>query len=238
MKLQGIRDLVLIRHGESLRNISECKGSFYQNNADRESVGILQDRLIPLTPKGHQQAREAGVGLKAEFGIPDTLIHSGFLRTLETTAGILQAYSDEGLAGLKILENHLVRERNSGYLMNCTEKEVQDRFYWWQDYWRTSDKFSVTPIGGESIASMTEGRILAFLKMLESDSNKKGGNTIFVVSHGRAILGMRYLLEDWSYERIIYALDNENPPNCSATHYRFDAFGKPQLQYANKKFNQ
>lgn len=238
MILQGIKDLIFIRHGESLRNISECKGSFYQNDADRETVGISQDRLIPLTEKGRQQAIDAGRGLKSEFGIPDMLIHSGFLRTMETTAGILTAYSAEELEKLKVLENHLIRERNPGYLMNCTEMEVRQRFYWWLEYWKTTDKFSVIPIGGESIASMTEGRLLAFLKALEASSNKKGGKRIFIVSHGRAILGMRYLLENWSYERIISALDNENPPNCSATHYQFDAFGRPHLQYANKQFTQ
>lgn len=237
MKLQGIRNLVLIRHGESLRNISECKGSFYQNDADRERVGVLQDRLVPLTEKGHQQAKATGLGLKSEFGLPDMLIHSGFLRTQETTAGILGAYMSEGLVSLRIWENHLVRERNPGYLMNWTEMEVRDRVYWWLEYWRTADKFTVVPMGGESIAGMTEGRLLTFLKILESNSNKKGGNTIFVVSHGRAILGMRYILEDWGYDRIISALDNENPPNCSATHYLFDAFGNPHLQYANKKFS-
>ena len=85
MILQGIRDLVLIRHGESKRNILESKSAFYQSNEDRESIGILQDRLTPLTKKGHGQARKAGRGLKRKFRIPDLLFHSGFLRTIETT---------------------------------------------------------------------------------------------------------------------------------------------------------
>lgn len=236
MILQGIRDLVLIRHGESKRNVMESKGSFYQNKEDRESIGIFQDRLTPLTKKGNGQAQKAGKGLKRKFRIPDLLFHSGFLRTIETTNGILKAYSEKELVKFKVRENHLIRERNPGYLMNYIEAEVQEMFSWWRDYWRTADKFSVIPIGGESIASMAEGRLTSFLKSLEEVSYKKRGSKIFVVSHGRAILGMRYLLEDWSYEKIIFALDNENPPNCSATYYKFDAFGKPHLQFANKVF--
>ena len=236
MILQGIRDLIFIRHGESKRNLSENKGPFYKNNADREAVGILQDRLMPLTKKGHQQARNAGRALKRKFGEPDLVFYSGFLRTHETVNGIIKAYSYEEWLQIKIMENHLIRERNPGYLMNYTETEIQEMFPWWRDYWYTVDKFSVIPFGGESIASMAEGRLLTFLKSLEEVSRKKGGSKIFVVSHGRAILGMRYLLEDWSYERIISALSNENPPNCSATHYKFDAFGNPHLQFANHIF--
>ena len=176
MILRGISDLVLIRHGESIRNISECKGSFYQNDADRETVGVLQDRLIPLTEKGRQQAIAAGLGLKDNFGIPDTVIHSGFMRTQQTAKGILQAYSKDEFARIEIEENHLIRERNPGCLMNWTEAEVNERLPWWNDYWRTADKFSVVPFGGESIAAMIEGRLMFFMKSLEKTSFKKGGN--------------------------------------------------------------
>ncbi len=234
MVLRGVRDLILIRHGESIRNISESKGPFYQSNEAREAVGVLQDRLFPLTKNGHRQARNAGRGLKSQFGIPDLVIHSGFARTVETTDGILKAYSGKERAKFQVLENHLIRERNSGYLMNYTEKEVREMFPWWGDYWHYADKFLVIPMGGESMISMAEGRSTAFLKLLEADSYKKGGNKIFVVSHGRAILGLRYLLEDWSYGRANYALANENPPNCSATYYRFGAYGHPHLQFANR----
>lgn len=235
MILQGIRDLVLIRHGESLRN-KESKGAFYKDEAERASVGFLQDWLVPMTKDGHRQARNAGKGLKRKFGTPDAVFHSGFVRTKETATGILNAYSLAEWRQIDIEENNLVRERNPGYLMNYTEKEVREIFFWWQEYWNTADRFSVIPHGGESIASMTDGRLLTFLKSLEDACHKKGGNTVFVVSHGRAIQGLRYLLEDWSYERVnqVLADHGEVPPNCSATHYEFDAYGKPHLQFANR----
>ncbi len=89
--------------------------------------------------------------------------------------------------------------------------------------------------------SMAEGRLTDFLKSLEEisieNSTENTGHRnskIFVVSHGRAILGLRYLLEGWSYGRANYALADENPPNCSVTHYQFGAFGHPHLQFANR----
>src|SRR3989338_6012126 len=132
MILQGIRDLALIRHGESKRNALENKSPFYQNNEERESIGILQDWLIPVTKNGQRQAKNVGRALKRKFGIPDLLFHSGFLRTIETTNGILEAYSKKESVKFKIAENHLIRERNPGYLMNYTEKELQEMFYWWR----------------------------------------------------------------------------------------------------------
>lgn len=237
MILQGIHDLVLIRHGESVKNIAEKFGPYYKNNEERKQVGIAQDRLMPLSENGFWQARKAGRSLKKLFGAPDFLFHSGFLRTKQTTSGILKAYSEKELLKTKIQESHLIRERNPGYLWNFTEAEVREIFPWWQNYLRCADPFLTALIGGESMVSICEGRLLTFLKSLENISYQKGGNKIFVVSHGRAILGMRYLLEDWGYERINQALVEENPPNCSATYYKIDAFGKPHLQFANKVFS-
>src|SRR3989344_6490946 len=93
MILQGVRDLVLIRHGKSVRNIAEKSGPFFKNDDARKKFGAVRDRLIPLTQKGIRQARKVGGGLKRKFGIHDLLFHSGFLRTIETTDGILMAYS-------------------------------------------------------------------------------------------------------------------------------------------------
>ncbi len=150
MIVRGVRDLILIRHGESIRNNSEGKGPFYKNNEEREAVGVRQDRLFPLTKTGRHQARNAGRGLKSQFGVPDMLFHSGFVRTAETTDGILKAYSGKERAEFRVLENHLIRERNSGYLMNYTDKEVPEMFSWWGDYWYYADKFLTIPMGGEA----------------------------------------------------------------------------------------
>ena len=236
MILQGVRDLVVIRHGKSVRNIAEKSGPFFKNDDARKKFGAVRDRLIPLTQKGIRQARKVGGGLKRKFGIPDLLFHSGFLRTIETTDGILMAYSKKESAKFKVLEKHLIRERNSGYFIDFTEKEVREFFPWWNSYWHNHDRFLTAPFGGEDFISMAEGRLLTFLKSLETISYKKGGKKIFVVSHGRAILGLRYLLEDWSYKRMNRALARENPPNCSVTYYKFDACGRPHLQFANRIF--
>ena len=234
MKLQNVSTLVLIRHGESVRNIAEKSGPFFENYEARKKFGRVRDRLIPLTSNGVGQARKAGRGLKRLFGVPDWLFHSGFVRTRQTTDGILSAYSKKELLRTRIRENRLIRERDAGYFSDFTQKEIQELFPWWNNYWHNHDRFLTVPFGGESIVSVCEGRLLTFLKLLEDFSYKKGGKKIFLVSHGRAILGMRYLLEDWSYEKMNDALANENLLNCSVTYYLFDPYGRPHLQFANR----
>lgn len=230
VRLLNIGRLVFIRHGESTRNVAEG-GFCFEDNRQREAVGILQDRLYPLTPKGREQARAVGKGLNKVFGSPTCMIHSGFVRTKETTARILESYD----CGIPVIENPLVRERNAGYLGNMTMAEVMQNVPWAHEAWLIGDSFTILPLGGESLASMCEGRLLHFLQQLDNHFSGHSNATIFVVSHGRAILGLRYLLEGWSHDRINSALKNENPPNCSVTYYEFSRMGDPILKSANWK---
>lgn len=238
MKLQKVERLFLIRHGESKKNIAEQGGPFYQNNEQRERVGVLQDRLIPLTKNGLRQARMLGKKFKKNFGVPHYLFHSGYERTKQTAAGFLEAYTDSELQRMEVAENHKLRERNPGHLANFTFAEVMEYFPWMGSAWDVADPFTVVPLCGESIASMCEGRIRIFLEELEENlPGTSDRHTVTLVSHGRAILAMRYLLEGWAYDEIVHALRHENPPNCSVTHYKMDLLGNPALQFANKVFH-
>lgn len=238
VKLLNIGRLVLIRHGETPKNKEESGGFCYKDNQARERVGILQDRLHILTPEGHKQARIVGRGLKKHFGVPTCLIHSGFVRAKQTTEEILDVYGKKSAGGFPVIENPLVRERNSGYLSNMTDAEAMQNVSWAYDAWRIGDPFTIVPLGGESLASMCEGRLLHFLQQLDNHFSGYSNATIFVVSHGRTMLGLRYLLEGWTHDRINSALapkSLENPPNCSVTYYEFSRMGDPILKSANWK---
>mgnify|MGYP001577346076 FL=1 len=235
MRIRNIRKLVLIRHGQSLRNVFMRDFCFPGNKA-RESVGNMQDRLCSLTGRGENQARIAGLRLKKLFGVPAGIIHSGFTRAEHTANGILSAYNMQDRERIAFSENNLIRERNSGYLGNMTFEEVREYFPWSHDAWLFSDPFTHIPPGGESIADICEGRVRIFLDRLDGDFSGFTDPTVFVVSHGRTVQSIRYLLEGWNHNRMNYSLKNEIPPNCSATVYEFSGAGRPDLKYANRKF--
>ena len=235
VRLRNIRRLVLIRHGQSMRNVFMEAFCFTDNKA-RESIGVLQDRLCPLTKKGLKQAKTAGLRLKKLFGAPNGIIHSGFSRAGQTACEILSAYKSEDGRGISISENNLIRERNSGYLSNMTFAEVREYFPWAHEAWLFSDPFTYIPPGGESIASMCEGRLSVFLNELDDLFLGTSDPTVFVVSHGRTIQGLRYLLEGWSHNLMNHSMKNEVPPNCSVTLYEFSKLGYPIFKYANRIF--
>ncbi len=235
IRLHNIRRLVLVRHGQSLRNKLMDKFCFADEKS-REAVGPLQDRLCPLTEKGRKQAAAAGRRLKDIFGVPSDIIHSGFLRAEQTAKAIAGAYAADENNKFAFREDNLLRERNSGYLSDMTHAEIGRYFPWANQAWKYSDPFTYIPPGGESIASMCEGRLLLFLRQLDEHFLGQVGPTVFTVSHGRTVQGLRYLLEGWDHSRMNHSLKHEVPSNCSATLYEFSRLGQPILKYANRTF--
>src|SRR6185436_19968020 len=84
--------LVLVRHGQSRRNVAPKKNRFFLDDEARKSIKGLPDHRVPLTEVGRRQAHAAGIGIRAKFGAFDDVIHSGYTRTVETTDAILEAY--------------------------------------------------------------------------------------------------------------------------------------------------
>ncbi len=205
--------LVLVRHGETPRN--KHKASLYF--ADEAERSILPDVSyvdMPLTGEGRRQAEATGAALRARFGVPDCMYHSGFRRTVETATGILSAYDAPERARIRIQENTFVRERDSGYTYNMTTEEAERAFPWLPDYWRTHGSFYARPPGGESFADVVR-RVYLFLDMLFRDCEAR---TVFVVTHAGTKRCFRYLLERWSHEEMEASQGTEN---CGVTVYGY-----------------
>ena len=77
--------LVLVRHGQSQRNIAKRRNRFFLDDEARRPTSGIPDHLIGLTELGHRQARETGVALHERFGAFDQIYHSGYRRAVETT---------------------------------------------------------------------------------------------------------------------------------------------------------
>lgn len=218
--------LVIVRHGESIRNAVEkdypegAAHAYFHTEADRQKVGVLKDRWIPLSEEGWRQARETGKKLRESFGVFDWVVHSNYLRAEQTAKAILEAYGGTEQNQQAVMISHLIRERDAGFIHNMTREEVQKHFPWFDKYWQSEEMLFKVPPGGESVAQMCSGRLVLFLNELNRMLQSRNGGKVLLVSHGRTILGMRSLLEQWDYGKVNEKL-GEHPPNCGVTYYRW-----------------
>lgn len=229
------KSLFLMRHGQTVRNALEADPTcrlVYVNAEAREKVGFSEDRLLPLSGKGEEQAIKTGEALRDNFPAFDFIIHSGFLRTRYTAVRI--SVEANGTKETQVFPDFDIRERDPGFCYNLTKEELEKYFPWFLSYWVATDYFTRTPPGGESVLQMCSGRLKNFLKKLEEP--QFDGKNILVVSHCNAIIGLRCLLESWDYDQAEYAMRNLCPPNVSVTAYDFDHLHGYQLRFANKIF--
>lgn len=210
------KQLILVRHAESARNVAKESIYFADEYARRHVKGI-PDYEIPITELGKKHAKETGKYLKEQFGTFDYIYHSGYKRTKDTMDAILESYSKEDKSKMTIHHNAFIRERDPGYTYDMTEAEATKAFPWLPEYWQTYGGFFAYPPGGESIAKMTE-RVYQFIGMLYDDhTNQK----ILVVTHGGTIRAFRFLLESWNYEQAITWPKGSEPKNCGITIYDY-----------------
>ncbi len=211
--------LVLVRHAESARNVAKKGSAFFADDESRRAVHGVADYAVPLTAEGVRQAERTGRALRARFGTFDYVYNSGYRRTVETTEGILRAFTEEERSTIKVRQNVFIRERDSGYAYDMTTAEAEAAFPWLQEYWKTSGSFFARPPGGESVAEVCE-RIYLFINMLFRD---RAGQRVLVVTHGVTLRAFRFLLERWTYDEVSDRFRKDPPQNCSVTVYEHDA---------------
>jgi 2,3-bisphosphoglycerate-dependent phosphoglycerate mutase len=222
--------LVLVRHGESLRNIAMKSSRYFLDDEARRPVRGIPDHQIPLTAHGHEQARITGVALRERFGPFDQLYHSGYRRTIDTTEAMLAAYPPEERARIRVRHHLFIRERDQGHAYDMTDAEAAAAFPWLQDYWNTFGPFFARPPGGESLAQVCE-RVYTFLQKL---ARTMAGKRVLIVTHGGTIWCFRYVIERWTYEEAEERFRTEHIRNCSVTAYELDAAGHLALTMAGR----
>jgi probable phosphoglycerate mutase len=222
--------LILVRHGQSARNVVKKHNRFFLDDESRKSVQGIPDWQVPLTEEGHRQALVTGQGLRARHGVFDYVYHSGYRRTEATAAGILNAYPSEERDQMRVRVNPFIRERDNGYTYDMTTAEAEAAFPWLQAYWDTFGGWFARPPGGESLADVAS-RTYTFLNMLFRD---RAGKRVLVVTHGGTLRCFRFLLERWTFDDVTREIDMYRTPNCCVVTYRFDDVNvRPRLETLN-----
>jgi 2,3-bisphosphoglycerate-dependent phosphoglycerate mutase len=171
--------LVLVRHGQSTFNL------------ENRFTGELD---VPLTPRGREEARAAGIKLK------DVPFAQGFTsvlqRAIETMTLLLESARQ---SQLPVTRDRSLNERNYGRLQGLGKAEVAAEYGSDQvAVWRRS--FSVRPPGGESLAD-TADRVIPYYRQQIEPLLRQGRN-VLIVAHGNSLRALMMHLEKISAEEI------------------------------------
>jgi len=190
--------LVLIRHGES------------QWNLENRFTGWVD---VPLSPKGEEEAREAGQKLQS-FRF-DCAFTSVLMRAQNTLRIVLE---EIGQTGIPIKEDKALNERMYGELQGLNKAETAKKFGDEQvKIWRRS--FDVPPPGGESLKDTAERVIPYYESQIRPELLAK--KTVLVVAHGNSLRSLVMHLEDLSREAVLEL----NIPTGAPLFYDMDGNG-------------
>ncbi|HEU4407179.1 MAG TPA: histidine phosphatase family protein [Polyangiaceae bacterium] len=180
----------LVRHGESAANLGEV----YAHEAG--------DHAIALSPRGREQAREAGRSLGGPFFDGALVYTSPYRRTRETLAGLAEGAGVAlGEAGVRVYEDPRLREVEHGYLPAEPQQELRRTHGWF--YYRYH--------GGESPADCYD-RTSAFLESMMRQVPRKLAQRVLVVTHG---LTIRCFVMRFLHLTVEQFDDMANVPNCA-----------------------
>lgn len=218
--------LVMIRHAESMRNRAMKGGRiFYRTEQEKLGVPTWQ---IDLTEQGELQAKNLGETIiqmieKGEIKAPDYIQSSGLKRANKTAEIVLRELKKSPILGpnrehLEVSQNHLIRERESGYGYEMTTQESIHHFPYLQDHFRLEGRWFAAPPSGESLVRVMD-RAELLLQKLTSDVRYQD-KTVYAFSHGGFMMALTMVVKGIPFEEALTGV--KNPENCEMHTYTDD----------------
>src|SRR5580658_10521620 len=168
------RLLVLVRHGQSDWNLKNLFTGW---------------RDVDLSPKGVEEAKEAGRRLKRQGLVFDVAFTSALIRAQHTLDLTL---AELGQTGLPIVRDQALNERDYGDLSGLNKDDARKR--WGEEQvrvWRRS--YDVPPPGGESLKD-TVARALPYYCQHILPA-VLGGKRVLVAAHGNSLRALVMVLD-------------------------------------------
>ena len=191
------RLILLLRHGES------------ESNCDKNVNRYTANHKVRLTTKGMEQAERAGNELSEMISSNENIAFytSPYLRTRETTAGVLRGLKNTGWNGnVNIIEEPRLREQDFGNFQGSE----QERKQLWTERAKYGHFFYRLP-QGESAADVYD-RCSSFNETLWRRINSDNCPPIVIlVTHG---LAARVWLQRWFRWSVELFEDLQNVNNC------------------------
>ncbi len=183
--------LVLLRHGES------------QWNLENRFTGWVD---VDLSPKGEQEAKEAGTVLKnhnLHFDLLFTSVLKRAMRTAELACGVA-GYD------LPVQRDQALNERHYGALQGLNKKETAEKYGDEQVHiWRRSydvpppaDVTELNPTGFTESLKETAARTIPYYQEKIEPFVKEGKN-VLVVAHGNSLRSLVMFLDNLSKAEVL-----------------------------------
>ena len=205
--------VVLVRHGESERNIhkeiAEAQGELVYG-------GDIRDVDVALTERGRAQAVATGKALSTMFQF-DRMFVSPYVRTHQTADIISQQFP----APIAQTAEERIREIEFGMLDGLTRSGIHARYPSEWERKQRLGKYWYRPPGGESYPDVAL-RVHSFLGTITREYSQR---SVLVICHSVIVLLFRKLMERLSDAELL-AIDCDRAQdvwNCSVTHYEFDS---------------
>jgi broad specificity phosphatase PhoE len=223
--------LVVVRHGQSLRNTVNLHAGLDQIP---KVVTEIPDHLTPLTDEGEQQAATTGQGLQGEFGRFDVVFHSPWLRTTQTAELLLQAFPEPRpplRRNLYLLEQSFGRLDPALWPHQLEHYEAS--FHQFEQQRSIVGRFYCRPPDGESWADVCM-RTHHFLGVVFRP--EWHGKRVLVVTHAVPQQSFRYHLEHPTEEELVEEYEAARNLNCGAGAYSWSPDQGWQLLFWNKVY--
>ena len=207
--------LILLRHGES------------QWNLENRFTGWID---VPLSPKGEQEAKQAGLKLKPyRFDLAFT---SALRRAQDT---LTLALREQGQTDVPVTKHEALNERHYGDLQGLNKAETAQKYGEQQvKIWRRSYDVKPPGQGAESLKETAE-RVLPYYQS-QIEPHVRAGKTVLIAAHGNSLRALVKHLDGISDQDIVelniptgipllYELDD----NLSPIRHRY--LGDPEAAY-------
>ncbi len=203
-------ELILVRHGESIRNKSTDRARHGDAAVlDEQLKDDTDEQSWPLTEYGLSQAHTAGKWVRDHISPIEIGFVSPFLRARQTAEGL-------GL-GLDWHADERLREREWGeYPVNeyTSDQYIKDLTHCSEYNWRSGYP------GGESVSDLVPSAESFVSDVL----TKYEGHRIAVVTHGGTLGALQVAIEGLSADQYAH-LKERRLSNCCVIHYRFGKEG-------------
>lgn len=216
------RELVLIRHGESVGNV--LASAAQRDGAEDIRIGE-RDADVPLSPLGVEQASALGSRLGELLGDRTLVWSSPYRRAVQTAEIALQTAG----SSLPVRLDERLRDRELGILDLLTWLGVQRRVPREATRRRWLGKFYHRPPGGESWADV----VLRLRSFLHEALAEDHADRLVLVSHDAVITLVRYVCERMREAEVLELAARQPVLNASVTRLVRSRDGEWQLEEYN-----